>query len=314
MRLFALFIIAFAIMAPSFAGDTEKFAKLSKAHYESLNLLGVFKLNDQITVDLGKIYAGDAKYGLLKLKNSTNRNIKIKTVRSSCGCSALYPSSSEIRAGQAIEIAVKMSGTRVGSLKSTLTIETDVEDYLISLRATGARAVELTHSTAEPQDGVVTFTLKLNDPRLRETRVQALVDGTPSKLISNKNGEAVFQFKETGKDNAVIVPRFNGTDFLPLQLQIVVPGRFRVVTSSVFGHTTDQNFEFRLLVLGDHNIDTSLKSSVVHVGNTSHKAEVQCRQLGKLLHVHFAIAKAVEGQAVAELGEKEIPFFVRKSP
>lgn len=182
------------------------------------------------------------------------------------------------------------------------------------MSATGVPPVEVTAATVTPKDGVCTFSLKINDPRLHKARTQAFIDGEPSKLIGIRNGIATFEYSAGDKENIVITPRFNSTDFLPLQIQVVVPGRYRLATTSIFGSIENGKYKFRLLVLGNHNIDTALRSASLQIDKADHEAKIVCVQRGKLLHVDFELAKALEGRALAVLGNTELNFSLRVKP
>lgn len=298
----------------SIAEEKTKFVKLSKAEYDAMDVIGAYEITDLIKLDLGPVYVGDVKSGLVKLKNPTNTDIQINAVKSSCGCSAIFPSSRVITAGEEMELAVRIKGTRPGAIGATLTIETDVQDYLIRLSARGRPAFELVSPEAVAREGVSRFAIRLIDPRLQNATTQVFIDGSECKLINRNDQIATFEHHSGDKETLILFPRFNSVEFPRMQLRVSTPGRYRLATPSVFGAFEDGKHRFRLLVLGNPEIKNVSDKTTVSIDGKPYDAIVKRTQRGKLLHIAFELETIAEGQTHVRLGEADLSFLLRQLP
>jgi hypothetical protein len=213
-----------------------------------------------------------------------------------------------------MEMAVRINGTRRGAISATLTIETDVQDYLIRLTARGRPAFELASPEAVAREGVSRFAIRLIDPRLQNATTQVFIDGSECKLVSRDDQIATFEHHSGNKETLILFPRFNSVEFPPIQLRVSTPGRYRLATSSVFGAFEDGKYRFRLLVLGNPEIKNLSDKTTVSINGKPYDAIVKLTQRGKLLHIAFELETVAEGQAHVRLGETDFSFLLRQLP
>jgi hypothetical protein len=94
---------------------------------------------ENTTFDFGTLKQKSSASYEFVFKNAGKRDLFIRKIKSSCGCTAVSPKETVIKSGQSSSIkAVFSSGTRVGKQNKTITVITnDPQKSMIILRLTG---------------------------------------------------------------------------------------------------------------------------------------------------------------------------------
>lgn len=110
----------------------EDFAKLSKAELEQAPVAEF----SETSYDFGELKQGDQKEHTFSLKNTGKRELVIRNIRSSCGCTAVSPSKKVIAPGESAPIKVTFDsrGKRGRQSKSITVITNDPKKPTSMLR------------------------------------------------------------------------------------------------------------------------------------------------------------------------------------
>lgn len=111
-------------------------------------LAGGLEISGNGVVDFGTYPAAENKEHTFQLVNATQETVKIKKIRSTCGCLVGQVSASEILPGKALEIQTQVKANSVsGKFSKILYVETDLAGrrfIRLELKGTAQPLVEIT--------------------------------------------------------------------------------------------------------------------------------------------------------------------------
>ena len=111
-------------------------------------LAGSLEISGNGVADFGSYPAAESKEHTFQLVNATQETVKIKKIRSTCGCLVGQISASEILPGKALEIQTQVKANSVsGKFSKILYVETDLAGrrfIRLELKGTAQPLVEIT--------------------------------------------------------------------------------------------------------------------------------------------------------------------------
>lgn len=139
-------------------------------------------------LDLGEIPTMDTKSGAFRLVNTDTKPRTVKSVRPSCGCTALkFLPDTVIPAGESVEVSVQLSGGATDGpiLHKIVTVQVDGQpDVVLPLKAAAVSFVKMNPPVIDPElnkDGKFTLASKDGQPFRIMSMQPPVIEGFPSE-------------------------------------------------------------------------------------------------------------------------------------
>ena len=294
--------------------------EMQVSEIEKLPILGTLntsKLPKEETIKLPEAFVGQSLVASLRIKNSSDGELRVESVTTSCGCMAVFVSEAPVAPGESSPFLVKLNYRESGVFRNSLHIQTNQGLVQVNLSGNVQHRVALTQTDipVEKSASSIRLTLAIHD-RSIDAKLLELLPSVGTNVMLHAVSEAGERTYKVEIDPADELPstmsiavRRAGKEIVTLHARLVSLGVLRVSPENVYVTQRDEAFHFRLFLSGDvgaidmDSTEASIDFLDMHAPNEvvlSHKTHIQMKTF------RHSILASVSMDAEANLNQLEL--------
>lgn len=218
--------------------------KLSEEAINRMPVVGEIVFSESkkpIELSTGGCFVGMTRGLVAHLLNELSTNVTIDRVKTSCGCTAAYPTEGPVVKGARSNLLLTLRIGKPGSFRTKLTLETNAGEFIVFVTGKARHRYEIPGSSIKysaEQKGFI-VELKLNDLSIPSDKTKLILNGQELPVLKDakqENGKKYFIDERLVPANAMttVIPLIGDREGTPLLLPLRIPGKLTLTQNVIY--------------------------------------------------------------------------------